>query len=88
VESGTLMTISPTRSTLVLHNRICRDRGAEDDPFETADILLVDQFRRDCQKRCKEVIFVGQNFGFFRDSEVIDENRIGMSYPPHLCPRS
>jgi len=81
VESGTADDHQPDTVDLVLHNRVCRDRGAEDNPFETADGLLVDQFRRDRQKRCEEVLFIGENLGFLRDPEVIDENRIGMSTP-------
>ncbi len=71
----------PDTVDLVLHNGVCRDGGAEDDPFETADRLLVDQLGGDCEEGCKKVLFVGEDFGLFPDREVIDENRIGMRTP-------
>jgi hypothetical protein len=81
VESGPADDHESDTVDFVLHNRVCRDGGAEDDPFEAAEGLLVDQFHRDRQKRPKQVFFVGEDFGFIHDPEVIDENRIGMSTP-------
>ena len=50
---------------LVLDDGIGGDGGAEDDPFESADGLLIDQLRRDREEGGQEILFVGEDLGLF-----------------------